>query len=555
MLRSPIGVTRRTFLKAAAAGLAIPAHARAQAPSRETLHNGIVLPSPWPPRRNGLSSIPQRPPYLSAPPEVIEVDLGRQLFVDDFLIEESSLHRAFHRATYHPKSPVLRPVREWERRDPYSVITGTAPSPSAMVFSDGVFYDPAEKLFKMWYMAGYQQHTALALSHDGITWDRPRFDVVRGTNIVSRQPRDSNTVWLDLDAADPAERYKMGSYDLGLKAMRLQLSRDGVHWREAGLSGPCGDRSTFFRNPFRDRWAFSLRADRADSLNRFRRYVESREFAGARWDNAGPVPWVGADALDVMRPDLQTAPQIYNLDAVAYESVILGLFTMYRGERPDREKPNDLCVDFSRDGFHWSRPSREPFITVSERQGDWNWSNVQSAGGCCLVMGDRLYFYVSGRQGVPGTSMPGECSTGLATLRRDGFASLGDEWPSGVPRVVSKSPGSLTTRPVRFSGRHLFVNASVDDALRVEALDAAGRVIEPFTLERCVPIKGDGTRLAVTWTGGPSLAGLAGQIIRFRFTLSRARLYAFWVSRSATGQSRGYVAAGGPGYSRPSDGN
>ncbi len=270
---------------------------------------------------------------------------------------------------------------------------------------------------------------------------------------------------------------------------------------------------------------------------------------------AGPVPWVGADALDVMRPDLQTAPQIYNLDAVAYESVILGLFTMYRGERPDREKPNDLCVDFSRDGFHWSRPSREPFITVSERQGDWNWSNVQSAGGCCLVMGDRLYFYVSGRQGVPGTNMPGECSTGLATLRRDGFASLGDEWPSGVPRVVSKSPGSLTIRPVRFSGRHLFVNASVDDALRVEVLNAAGRVIEPFTLDRCVPIKGDGTRLAVTWTGGPSLAGLAGQIIRFRFTLSRARLYAFWVSRSATGQSRGYVAAGGSGYSRPSDGN
>ncbi len=42
-----------------------------------------------------------------------------------------------------------------------------------MVFSDGVFFDPADRLFKMWYMAGYQQHTALAMSTDGIAWTAP----------------------------------------------------------------------------------------------------------------------------------------------------------------------------------------------------------------------------------------------------------------------------------------------------------------------------------------------------------------------------------------------
>lgn len=500
-----------------------------------------------------MSPVPQRPPYLAAPPDVIDIDLGRQLFVDDFLIEESSLYRVFHRATYHPKNPVLTPVRDWERHDPYAVVTGTPPSPSAMVFSDGVFYDPAEQLFKMWYMGGYQQHTALALSHDGLTWERPHLDVVRGTNIVSPRRRDSNTVWLDLDAPEPAERFKMAGYDLDAKALQLQVSRDGVHWREAGVSGPCGDRSTFFRNPFRGVWGFSLRADVAGTLTRYRRYFETRDFTGARWDGTGPVTWTGADALDVVRPDLKTPPQLYNLDAVAYESVMLGLFTMYRGERPDREKPNDLCIDFSRDGFHWSRSSREPFITVSEHQGDWNWSNVQSAGGGCLVVGDRLYFYVSGRRGVPGTSMPGECSTGLATLRRDGFASVGDEWPAGTARTISPSRSSLTTRPLRFSGGHVFANASIDGSLKVEVLDVAGRVIEPFSLDRSVPVTGDGTRLPVQWRGRPNLAALSGQPVRFRFTLSGARLYAFWVSRTAAGHSRGYVAAGGPGYLRSSD--
>jgi hypothetical protein len=403
----------------------------------------------------------------------------------------------------------------------------------------------------MWYMGGYQQHTALAVSHDGLSWERPALDVVRGTNIVSNRRRDSNTVWLDLEAA-AGERFKMAGYDLDARTLRRSVSADGVHWRDAGLTGPCQDRSTFFRNPFRGVWAFSLRADEPN-MTRYRQYVESRDFRTAQWDATDRVTWVGADTLDVRRADLQTTPQIYNVDAVAYESVMLGLFTMFRGERPDREKPNDLCVAFSRDGFHWSRTSREPFIPVSERQGDWNWSNVQSAGGCCLVAGDRLYFYVSGRQGIPGSNLPGECSTGLATLRRDGFASLTDLWPPGAPRLAAHGAPRITTRPIRFSGQYLFINAGIDGSIRVEVLDAAGRVIEPFTLEGCVPVSGDGTRLAVTWTGAAALSALAGRVVRLRFTLARARLFAFWISPSAAGESRGYVAAGGPGYTRPTD--
>jgi hypothetical protein len=46
---------------------------------------------------------------------------------------------------------------------------------------------------------------------------------------------------------------------------------------------------------------------------------------------------------------------------------------------------------------------------------------------------------------------------------------------------------------------------------------------------------------------------LAGQAVRLRFVLDRAELFAFWVSPSAAGHSRGYLAAGGPGYSRITD--
>lgn len=542
-------ITRREFL-AASAGLCLARAAGAQVQSRETLYNGITLPAPWPPRRHTWNTAAQRPPYLIAPPAVINIDVGRQLFVDDFLIEESGLHRAFHAATYHPANPILRPDREWERRDPYAWVTGH-PSPSAMVFSDGVFHDPQDDLFKMWYMAGYQQHTALATSRDGIHWIKPDLRVVPGTNIVVGGGRDSSTVWLDLEAP-PSERFKMAAYDLELKAMRLRVSRNGVNWNEVGRTGRCGDRSTFFRNPFRNRWTFSLRADRHGTLTRYRQYVESRDFASTTWSDAEPVIWAGADSADVWRDDLRTPPQVYNLDAVAYESVMLGLFTMYRGESPGREKPNDLCVAFSRDGFHWSRDAREPFIGVSERAGDWNWGNVQSAGGGCVVVGDTLYFYVSGRSGIPGTGLPGECSTGLATLRRDGFASVSDQFPARSLRPVSSARGTLTTRALRFSGSHLFINANVRGSIKVEVLDRAGRVIAPFDAARCVGVVADGAKLAVRWQAG-SLASLAGQAVRLRFILDRAELFAFWISPSAVGHSRGHLAAGGPGYSRTID--
>jgi hypothetical protein len=546
VFRQRPGITRRAFL-ATTAGAALAARVSAQ-PSREVLYNSITLAQPWPPRRAILSPTLARPPYLSSPPDVINIDVGRQLFVDDFLIEESSLLRNFHKADYHPANPLLTPQQPWEIDDPYAVATKTAPSSAAMVFSDGVFFDPADRLFKMWYMAGYQQHTALATSADGITWTRRNAGVIPGTNIVRKHRRDSSTVWLDLDERDRSARFKMAWTSMDGPNLHLSTSPDGVHWTDRGDAGPVGDRTTCFFNPFRKRWCFSIR-DNDARLRRIRRYYESPSFETTRWTDAGPVPWIAADDLDEVREGGDVPAELYNLDAVAYESVMLGLFSIFRGESSDREKPNDLCLGFSRDGFHWSRPEpREAFIGVSERQGDWNWANVQSAGGVCLVVGDRLHFYVSGRAGVRGTSLPGKCSTGLATLRRDGFASLTDVWPAGATRPITRHRDAVITRPVKFLGAHCFVNADVTGSLRVELLDREGKTIPGFSADQCEPINGDRTKHEIRWRSATRLADLENTVVRFKFVLDRARLFAFWVSPSPRGESRGYLGAGGPGY-------
>jgi hypothetical protein len=548
------GVDRRTFLKAAAGALAAASGPARVETAAATLYNGISLTTPWPPVRRGFQPTPVRPPYLVDRPEVVPIDVGRQLFVDDFLIEDTSLERVFHRPDYHPANPILRPTTAWEKYDEYAVRTKTRSNPAAIPFSDGVFYDPHDRLFKMWYMGGYSQNTCIALSRDGLEWEKPSLDVVKGTNITMALHRDSTTVWLDLAERNPSRRYKMASwYD---KYLLLYASADGIHWRSTGRSGPAGDRTTFFYNPFRKVWVFSIR-DTSPYFGRFRSYVESADFErGAGWTDDGPVPWVTTDIDDPRRPEYNVPVELYNLDCVAYESLVLGLFTIFRGERTEREKPNDICVGFSRDGFHWDRPDRRAFLPVSERVGDWNWANVQSAGGCCLVVGDRLFFYASGRRGVPGSNDPGVCSTGLATLRRDGFASMGSPAsPSGVTRLEpSPGPGTLITRPVTFSGRYLFVNIDAPDGeLRVEVLDRDGRVVPAYAAARAIPVRGDSTRARVTWSGAGDLAAIAGEPVRFRFQLTRGRLYAFWVSPSPDGASHGYVAAGGPGFTGLAD--
>jgi hypothetical protein len=133
----------------------------------------------------------------------------------------------------------------------------------------------------------------------------------------------------------------------------------------------------------------------------------------------------------------------------------------------------------------------------------------------------------------------GNGSTGLAMLRRDGFASLS----------AGADTGTLLTRPVSFSGEHLFVNVdNPQGALTVEVCAETGEPLEGFARADCLPIAGDSTRQPVAWRGGKTLAGLAGRPVRFRFHLSKGDLYAFWVSLATTGESGGYVAAGGPGF-------
>ncbi|MFO7974368.1 MAG: glycosyl hydrolase family 32 [Candidatus Hydrogenedentota bacterium] len=511
----------------------------------EVLYNGIRLPKTWPPRNVRPDDTDPMPvPYLEHSPGVIPIEVGRQLFVDDFLIEKSTLERSFHLAQKYEGNPILKPETPLEINRPRNSI--------ACPKDGGVWWDPEEGIFKMWYEAGWIHTICYATSRDGVHWDRPELDIEPGTNRVlpPEYKCDSWNVVPDYNGGEPGQQYKIFVMPGGYGEAMSFVSGDGIHWSEPIMTGPTGDRSSMFYNPFRKKWVYSLRSS---WRGRSRDYWEHDDFLeGAKWEAGQPYLWCAADRLDPPDPEIGETPQLYNLDAVAYESIMLGIFEIHRGP-PNKEcnkiglpKITELNLAYSRDGWHWHRPDRRAFIPA-ERRDVWDRGYVQPVGGICTIHGDTLWFYYTGfqgnveRKGRPflETGMYDRGSTGVAFLRRDGFASL-DAGAAG---------GEVITRPVTFTGKHLFVNVDAPEGqLRAELLDQEGNAIAPYTLDNCRPLSTDSTLVQVTWEGGDDLSSFAGKPVRFRFRLTNGRFYAFWVSRDRTGRSDGYVAAGGPGY-------
>ena len=527
----------------------------ATAPAAQVLPNGIQLPDGWPPRdMRAESTKPMPVPYLQNPPAVIPIDIGRQLFVDDFLVDNTTLRRVFHSARQYPGNPVFKPSTDAELRRTRA--DGGGQEAVCYLGAGGVFYDPADSLFKMWYTAGWRGALALATSPDGFAWTRPALND-KGENIVLPAGRDEpaagadNCVYLDVSTRVESGRYKFLSQRSKGKGHTLHTSRDGLEWSPGVPAGQAGDYCSFFFNPFRNVWVYSIK--RNGPRGRARDYAESADFMSQGIFQRS-VHWVGADRLDKPDPDIGDAPQLYMLHGIAYESIMLGLFQIHLGphnkvcEEGKFPKITELKLGFSRDGFHWDRPEREPFVKATRKEGDWNRAYLHGTAGVCLVVGDWLYFPCTGYSGVSPAGWKGMysgASVGMMILRRDGFASMEAGAESGV----------LATRPVRFSGRRLFVNVDCPAGeLRVEALDAAtGAPLAGFTRDDCLPVSADKTMVAVAWKNGADLSALAGKPVRFRFYLGNGKLYSFWVSRDESGASLGFVAGGGPGHDKTYD--
>ena len=269
----------------------------------------------------------------------------------------------------------------------------------------------------------------VAYSADGISWEKPDLPVRPGTNMVRDRLFDGNTIWLDKREPDPSRRWKGAFVDEieHYSAYTLEASPDGIHWeRIVNRTGSIEDCSRVFFNPFRKQWVFSIKTGIA-GLGRQRAYWERSDlFHGPGWGVGGwnpsephpppgaafPWPTVDfADDFDPLAPKLPSGqkmprkdlshpsyPQVYTVDAVPFESLMIGLFVIIECDDGGKgcdglsDHEMEVFVAFSRDGFSWSRPPapRAPLAAMNTTNTtNWNWvspdrSKRSRSTGCCV---------------------------------------------------------------------------------------------------------------------------------------------------------------------------
>src|SRR5262249_37726019 len=89
--------------------------------------------------------------------------------------------------------------------------------------------------------------------------------------------------------------------------------------------------------------------------------------------------------------------------------------------------------------------------------------------------------------------------------------------------------GEAVTRPVRFTGTRLVINARTADrgGLRVELQDENGEPPRGYTAPECAEGRGDEVARTVSWDAGGDVSPLVGRAVRIRLVLRGADLFSF----------------------------
>lgn len=174
------------------------------------------------------------------------------------------------------------------------------------------------------------------------------------------------------------------------------------------------------------------------------------------------------------------------------------------------------------EGGQWQRVAPGvPFLDVGP-EGAFDRLLAYPTHNAPIRIGDSLHIFYTGggvktnpKQGIP-------MSIGLATLRLDRFAGLGN-WRS-------RRVGSVVTKPVTATHPHLDVNVELLEAtpLQVAVVDAEGTPLPGFGFDEC-QMNYDPRQVytRIRWKQRADLTSLQGQPIRLAFRVTTALLYSY----------------------------
>jgi hypothetical protein len=438
--------------------------------------------------------------------DVTDIGSRRELFVDRALVETLSGEATLklHRPT--PQEVVLVTDQPWEGNT----------CAYYTIFQDG-------DLYRMYYRGSHWDEvakkpahaevTCYAESRDGVRWTRPKLGLCefagsKANNIVWDGVGTHNfTPFKDENPECPPEaRYKAfgsgyGQYKRGLYALQ---SADGIHWRTMSdepviTQGAFDSQNLAFWDPLRKVYREYHRGFR-DGI---RDIMTGTSPDFATWTEPEFLSYGDAPREHLYTNAIRPYPRAPHL--------LLGFPTRFLPEG-ERVEPTFMA---SRDGTTFHR-WLEPVIPVTAPEDrDGNRSNYMTRGLVQLPDRPHEFSVYATEAYYTGPSS----RVRRFTYRLDGFTSLSA--PSGG--------GELLTRPVRFDGRRLLLNARATEggSVRVEVQDADGTVLSNFSERECVPVTGDRFDTSVAWRSGSDVGGFSAKGVRLRFVVRDADVYSF----------------------------
>jgi hypothetical protein len=433
-----------------------------------------------------------------------------QLFVDDYLISKRDhVVRTYHAFKKHHGNPILVPDKPWEHN---------------VVSCSTVLPDETGTGYRMWYYCwtvkkdpnrGYSLY---ATSTDGINWTKPilglmpwQFNGSIDNNIIA----GGGSIMFTPHEVEPTRRYKA----VGSGSYYFSCSPDGIRWERLskGELFRGGDVGGVIWDPLTAKYRGYAKINPTVSGLRRRGVGYS---AGTNFDSWPPLRLIMApDDIDDRwcEPGSVQRTHFYGCPVIPYETMYLGLLWVFRAEDEEGYFHGPIFTELvsSRDGIHWLREEgdRPPII---ERGPAGSWDGGMVLGMSLLPVGDRLRLYYTGYR-ESHDALPYHSAVGLATLRKDGFASLD----------AFQQTGSVLTKRLSGMSGKLHVNyRAAGGELRVEVLDAEGEVLPGYGRHECQALTGDETGAVVSWHEKDALPA-DNPALRLRFVLSHASLYSF----------------------------
>ena len=469
--------------------------------------------------------------------EIIAIGNRRELFVDDYLIQQmDDARQRLHHPV--PRGVAIEFDKPWEGNESlYITILRDYDTFRMYYRGRNVHYN--DKLEVV-----HPEVVCYAESKDGINWHRPNLGLVefngsKENNIIlDGKPGHNFSPFLDTNPnCKPAQRYKaVGGNSQGLWGY---TSEDAIHWKliQDGpiITGGAFDSQNIV---FWDNVAGVYREYHRDfKKGRDIRTSSSKEF----------VNWPRSEFLQYTPG---RTSELYTNQVAPYARaphMLLGFPTRYidRGWTESAKRlPNlpwrkqrasvstregtavtDGMFMSSRDGHHFNIWP-ESFIRPGLRKKDsWFYGDAYQSYGLietASIFNDgpkELSLFVT-ESALQGDSI----TIRRHTIRMDGFVSL----------EAPLSGGTVITKPISFKGDSLVLNLSTSAAgsVKVGLNRPDGKPYRGFAIDDCDDIYGDFLERQVTWNGNTNVSDVAGKPVQIEFHIKDADLYSFYFDQT-----------------------